>query len=95
MVMGAFNASVSDKLHGVVGPYRLGSRASDNSERLVSFASADGLCVANTFPPHKRIQQATWYPHDPSRPQSLKDYILVKPCLMTSILDTSVQRSRY
>ena len=92
MVMGDFNASVSDKLHGVVGPYGLGSRASENGERLVSFACVNGLCVANTFFPHKRIHQATWYPPDPSRAPSLKDYILVKPRLMASVLDTRVFR---
>ena len=92
MVMGDFNASVSDKLHGVVGPYGLRSRASDNGERLVSFACANGLCVTNTFFPYKRIHQATWYPPDPSRAASLKDYILVKPCLMASVLDTRVFR---
>ena len=92
MVMGDFNASVSDKLHGVVGPYGLGSRASENGERLVSFACVNGLCVTNTFFPHKRIHQATWYPPDPSRAPSLKDYILVKPRLMASVLDTRVFR---
>ena len=49
MVMGDFNASVSDKLTGVVGPYKLGSRASDNHEILVTFACANGLGVMNTF----------------------------------------------
>ena len=92
MVMGDFNASVSDKLHGVVGPYGLGSRASDNGERLVTFACANGLCVTNTFFPHKCIHQATWYPPDPSRLSSLKDYILIKPHMMTSVLDTRVFR---
>ena len=92
MVMGDFSALVGDKLHGVVGPYGLGSRASDNGERLVTFACTNGLCVTNTFFPHKRIHQATWYPPDPSRPPSLKDYILVKPRLMTSVLDTRVFR---
>lgn len=41
MVMEDFNASVSDKLHGVVGSYGLGSMASDNGERLLSFACAN------------------------------------------------------
>ena len=92
MVMGDFNASVSDKLHGVVGPYGLGSRASDNGERMVSFACANGLCVTNIFFPHKHIHQATWYPPDPSRAPSNKDYILVKQRLMASVLDTIVFR---
>ena len=92
MVMGDFNASVSDTSHGVVGPYGLGSRASNNGERLVSFACANDLCVTITFFPHIHIHQATWYPPDPSRAPSLKDYILVKPRLMASVLDTRVFR---
>ena len=88
MVMGEFNASVSDKLYGVVCPYGLGSRASDIGEKLVSFACANGLCVTNTFFPHKRIHQATWYLPDPSRAPSLKDCILVKPRLMALVLYT-------
>ena len=61
MVMRDFDASVSDKFHVVVGPYGLESRASDNGERLVSLACANGLCVTNTIFPHKCIHQATWY----------------------------------
>ena len=70
MVMGDFNASPSDYLHGVVGPYGLGSRDSDNGERLVLFACTNGLHVTNTFFPHKHIHQATWHPSDPSRAPS-------------------------
>ena len=51
MVIADFNASVSDKLHGVVGPYGLRSKASDNGKRLVSFACANSLCIANTLCP--------------------------------------------
>ena len=36
MVMGDFNALVSEGVKGVVGPYGLGNRTSDNGERLVS-----------------------------------------------------------
>ena len=49
MVMGDFNASVSERVRGVVGPYGLGRHTSDNGERLVSFTSANGMCIANTF----------------------------------------------
>ena len=48
--------------------------------------------MTNTFFPHIHIHQATWYPPDPSRAPSLKDYILVKPRLMASVLDTRVFR---
>ena len=42
MVMGDFNASVSERMKRVVGPHRLGRRTSDNGERLISFADANG-----------------------------------------------------
>ena len=62
MVLGDFNASVSEKVHGVVGPHGLECTSSDNGERLVSFACGNGLCLMNTYFGHKRIHQATWYP---------------------------------
>ena len=92
MVMGDFNASVSEGVKGVVGPYGLGNRTSDNGERLVSFASTHGLCITNTFFPHKRIHTASWYPPDPRSRPSLKDYVLVKHRMRSSILDTRVHR---
>ena len=49
MVMGDFKASVSERVRGVVGLYGLWRHTSDNGERLVSFASANGMCIANTF----------------------------------------------
>ena len=63
MVMGDFNASVSERAKRDIGPYGLGRHTSDNSERLVSFASANGMCMSNTFFTQKHIHQASWYPH--------------------------------
>ena len=51
MVMEDFNASVSDKLHGVVGPYGLGSRAIYNGERLVTVSSVRSVCDQHILPP--------------------------------------------
>ena len=92
MVTGDFNASVSEGVKGVVGPYGLGNRTSDNGERLVSFASTHGLCIANTPFPHKHIHTASWYSPDPRSRPSLKDYVLVKHWMRSSILDTRVHR---
>ena len=89
MVLGDFNVSVSEKVHGVVGPHGLECTSSDNGEQLVSFACGNGLCLTNTYFAHKRIHQATWYPPDPSKAPHLKDYILVKQSMMPSIIDTS------
>ena len=92
MVMGDFNASVSERMKRVVGPHGLGRRTSDNGERLISFANANGMCISNTFFPHKRIHQASWYPPGPTSKPSLKDYVLVKERMMSSVLDTRVHR---
>ena len=61
MIMGDFNASIGKSVQGVVGPHALGKRTSSNGEKLVSFASAHGMCVTNTVFPHKRIHQYSWY----------------------------------
>ena len=92
MVLGDFNALMSEKVHGVVGPHGLECNNSDNGERLVSFACANGLCLTNTYFAHKRIHQAPWYPPDLTRSPRLKDYVLVKQSMMPSIIDTSFFR---
>ena len=78
MVMGDFNASVSERMKRVGGPHGLGRCTSDNGERLISFANTNGMCISNTFLPHKSIHQASWYPPSPTSKPSLKDYVLVR-----------------
>ena len=91
--MGDFNASVSERMKRVVGPHRLGRRTSDNVERLISFANANGMCIFNTFFPHKCIHQASWYPLAQHPSQALRTtYVLVKERMMSSVLDTRVHR---
>ena len=91
IVMGDFNATVGQEVDGVVGPFGLARRTSDNGHRLVDFATVHNLCLSNTYFEHKRIHQASWYPPDPSAKPSLKDYVLVKRRLHSSVLDTRVQ----
>ena len=69
-----------------------GRRTSSNGEKLVSFASAHGMCVTNTVFPHKCIYQHSWYPPKPKAQASLKEYILVRQRLRLSVLDTRVFR---
>ncbi len=73
MVMGDFNAANGESVQGVVGDHRLGRQTSDNGVRLMSFASANGLCATNTLFPHKQI-----HPPDARRKPSTKDFALVK-----------------
>ena len=65
IVMGDFNASISDSVECVVGPHGLSRRNNEIGERLVSFASSNDLTITNSLFPHKRIHQASWYPPDP------------------------------
>ena len=58
IVMGDFNATVGEAVQKVVGPRGLGRRTNDNGERLVSFVTRSGVCITNTFFPHKRIHRA-------------------------------------
>ena len=92
MVMGDFSAAISESVQGVVGPHGLSRPTNDNGERLMSFASANGMCITNTLFPYKHINQATWYPPNSRASPSLKDYILVRQRLRPSVLDTGVYR---
>ena len=49
MVMADFIASVSERMKRVVESHGVGRCTSDNGERHVSFASANGMCISNTF----------------------------------------------
>ena len=92
IVMGDFNATVGQEVDRVVGPFGLAGHTSDNGHRLVDFATVHNLCLSNTYFEHKRIHQTSWYPPDPSTKPSLKDYVLVKRRLHSSVLDTRVYR---
>ena len=52
MVMRDFDASVSERMKRVVEPHGLGRHTSDNGERLISFVTANGMCISNTFFSH-------------------------------------------
>ena len=48
--------------------------------------------IKNTMFAYKRIHQRTWYPPNTRAEPSMKDYILMKRRLISSILDTRVYR---
>ena len=49
IVMGDFNAAIGETVQGVVGPHGLWRLTTNNGERLVSFATSNGMCVTNTL----------------------------------------------
>ena len=52
MVMGDFNAAISESVQGVVGPHGLSRQTSDNGK---IFACANGMCITNTLFPHRHF----------------------------------------
>ena len=91
-VIGDFNAHIGTQLSGIVVPNLLATSNSDDGERLITFASTHNMNITNTMFAHKRIHQGTWYPPNTKAEPSMKDYILVKRRLISSILDTRVYR---
>ena len=75
MVMGDFNASVSERVRGVVGPYGLGRHTSDNGVRLVSLASANGCASLTPFYHKSASIKHHGIPLAQGPSQALKDYV--------------------
>ena len=65
IVMGDFNAALGEGVQGLVGNHGLDRQTSDSGERLMSFASGNGLNIVNTLFSHKQIHQTSWYPQIP------------------------------
>ena len=86
MIMGDFNAAISESVPGVAGTHALGNSTSDNDYCFVSFA--------NTFFKHKRIHLviATRHPADRKAYASMKDYILVERRMKPAIIETRVHK---
>ena len=76
IVMGDFNAAISDSVEGVVGPHGLCKKTNDNGERLVFFTSSNDLTITDSLFPHKLIHQASWYPPNSRAQPSLKDCLV-------------------
>ncbi len=93
IVVGDFNSRIGKAVDNVVGSHGLEGITSNNGGRVVDFCRDHVMRVANTWFPHKRIHQKTWYPPDRSKPASIKDLVLVSECLVRDVLDTRVFRS--
>ena len=87
MMMGDFNASVRERVRGVVGLYGLGRHNSENDERLVSIVTTNEMCICIPFFSKQAHPSSMWYPPDPRSQPSL-DYELVKERMRPSILNT-------
>ena len=63
LVAGDFNAQLGERSTselGLGGRFTLGSKCTDNGDRLVHLCSTHGLFLANTNFRHKKIPRATW-----------------------------------
>ena len=71
------------KTRCVCSPYA-NTDTSERRERLLEFASANGLVITNTFGPHKNSRRTTW--HSPSGEHHHQiDYIMVKKRFRSSV----------
>ena len=63
LVIGDLNTQISSSRPGlehVIGPHGAAQWTNDNGERLLLFCNVIGLCVSNTYFPHKNIHKQTW-----------------------------------
>ena len=87
IVQGDWNAKIGADAHkdwaGVCGPYA-NTLTNERGERLLEFASANGLVVTNTLAPHKNSRRTTW--HSPSGEHHNQiDYIMVRKRYRSSV----------
>lgn len=85
--MGDFNLAIDETVQGVVGPHGLGRRTNHNWDRLVSFATNNGMRIANILPLQAH-PPTTWHLLNPRAEPNLKDSVLVRCRLRPSFLDT-------
>ena len=98
LVMGDFNARVgndADAWQGTIdrfGPEEL----NENGVKLLDFCAFNNLEVTNTLFQHRPCHQQTWFhPADSAGLGHMMDYVLVKHCFRSSVLDTRVYRKTY
>ena len=87
IVQGDWNAKIGSDAYkdwgGVCGPYA-NTDTNERGERLLEFASLNGLVVTNTLGPHKHSRRTTW--HSPSGEHHNQiDYIMVKRRYRSSV----------
>ena len=90
IILGDFNARVGPSethLHERYNP----DKRNENGTRLVDFCHRNGLLLANTLFPHKKIHQCTWY-HPGTKEGHVLDYILISQKCRAQICDTRVYR---
>ena len=80
IVQGDWNAKIGADAHrdwaGVCGPYA-NTETNERGERLLEFASSNGLVITNTFAPHKKSRRTTWHSFNGEHHNQI-DYIMIK-----------------
>jgi len=67
-----------------IGKKSLHSNSNDNSQRLIVFATANGLTVSTTTFPHKNIHKATWKSQDDENLNQI-DHVLIQTKFRSTI----------
>lgn len=94
ILMGDLNAQIGPQrmmLESTLGPHGTAERHNNNGSRLISFCSANGLRIGNTFYAHKNIHKKTWRSPD-GRTMNEIDWICISSRWRSSLRDVCVRR---
>jgi len=93
IIIGDFNAKCGrePQYFPCIGKESLHCNSNDNGQRLIAFATSNGLTVSSTTFPHKNIHKATWRSPDGETLNQI-DHILIQTRYRSTIHDVRSHR---
>lgn len=93
LILGDMNAKVGKEIHyrPTIGLHSLHNLCNRNGERLVNFASSNGMIIASTTFDHKRIHKYTWLSADGITKNQI-DHVLVDNRHKSGVVDVRTLR---
>jgi len=93
IVLGDFNAKCGreSQYFPCIGKESLHSHSNDKGQRMISFATSNGLTVSSTTFPHKDIHKSTWRSSDGETLNQI-DHVLIQTRFCSTIYDVRSHR---